>query len=83
MEQHNTSIPPILYGAACKEDDTKRLMIQALTLGFKSIDTANQRRHYFEEGVGLGIQQFLKSSQKTRGDLVSIDLRGILAKNWD
>lgn len=48
---------------------SQRLVIQALTLGFKGIDTANQRRHYFEEGVGLGIQQFLKSSQKTRGDL--------------
>jgi len=69
MEQHSTSIPPILYGTAWKEDDTQRLVLQALTLGFKGIDTANQRRHYFEEGVGLGIQQFLKSSQKTRSDL--------------
>lgn len=68
-EQHSTSIPPILYGTAWKKDDTQRLVLQALTLGFKGIDTANQRRHYFEEGVGLGIQQFLKSSQKTRGDL--------------
>ena len=69
MEQHHTSIPPILYGTAWKENDTQRLVTQALTSGFKGIDTANQRRHYFEEGVGLGIQQFLKSSQKTRGDL--------------
>ncbi|NDH68448.1 MAG: aldo/keto reductase, partial [Gammaproteobacteria bacterium] len=69
MEQQTTSIPPVLYGTAWKEDDTQRLVIQALTLGFKGIDTANQRRHYFEEGVGLGIQQFLKSSQKTRSDL--------------
>jgi len=65
----NISIPAILYGTAWKEDDTQRLVTQALTLGFKGIDTANQRRHYFEEGVGLGIQQFLKSSQKTRSDL--------------
>jgi diketogulonate reductase-like aldo/keto reductase len=69
IEQHNTSIPPILYGTAWKEDNTQRLVTQALTSGFKGIDTANQRRHYFEEGVGLGIQQFLKSSQKTRSDL--------------
>lgn len=66
---NNVGIPPILYGTAWKEDDTQRLVAQALTLGFKGIDTANQRRHYYEEGVGLGIQQFLKSSQKTRGDL--------------
>lgn len=63
------SIPPILYGTAWKEDDTQRLVTQALTLGFKGIDTANQRRHYFEEAVGLGIQEFLKSSQKRRNDL--------------
>ncbi len=74
MKQHsnpidNRSIPPILYGTAWKENDTQRLVTQALQLGFKGIDTANQRRHYFEEGVGLGIQQFLKSSQKTRDDL--------------
>ena len=70
IKQNDTSTtPPILYGTAWKEDDTQRLVTQALTSGFKGIDTANQRRHYFEEGVGLGIQQFLKSSQKTRGDL--------------
>lgn len=70
MEQRcSTAIPPILYGTAWKEDDTQRLVTQALTLGFKGIDTANQRKHYFEEGVGFGIQQFLKASQKTRDDL--------------
>lgn len=52
-EQHsNVPIPPILYGTAWKEDHTQRLVDQALTLGFRGIDTANQRRHYFEEGVG-------------------------------
>lgn len=40
MKQHSTSIPPILYGTAWKEDDTQRLVLQALTLGFKGIDTA-------------------------------------------
>ncbi|MCX7114452.1 MAG: aldo/keto reductase [Gammaproteobacteria bacterium] len=65
----NAVIPPILYGTAWKENDTQRLVVQALTLGFKGIDTANQRKHYFEEAVGLGIEQFLKSNQKTRSDL--------------
>ena len=74
MEQHsnaieNSTIPPILYGTAWKEDDTQRLVIQALTLGFQGIDTANQRKHYFEEAVGFGIQQFLKSGLKTRDEL--------------
>jgi len=62
-------IPPILYGTAWKEDDTQRLVTQALMLGFRGIDTANQRKHYFEEAVGFGIQQFLKSSLKTRDEL--------------
>lgn len=66
---NSISIPPILYGTAWKENDTQRLVTQALTLGFKGIDTANQRKHYFEEGAGIGIQQFLKTSQQTRGDL--------------
>lgn len=65
----NPIIPPILYGTAWKEDDTQRLVTQALTLGFRGIDTANQRKHYFEEAVGFGIQQFLKSSLKTRDEL--------------
>ncbi|HRD70401.1 MAG TPA: aldo/keto reductase [Legionella sp.] len=61
--------PPILYGTAWKEENTEHLVFQALNLGFKGIDTANQRKHYFEEGVGLAIQKFLKTSQKTRADL--------------
>lgn len=63
------SIPPILYGTAWKENNTEQLVTQALTLGFKGIDTANQRKHYFEEGVGFALQKFLKTSQKTRADL--------------
>ncbi|MGM9451929.1 aldo/keto reductase family protein [Legionella bozemanae] len=69
-KQNNTSIiPPILYGTAWKEDDTKRLVLQALNSGFRGIDTANQRRHYFEEAVGDAIKQFLTTTQKTRSDL--------------
>ncbi|MGQ3888566.1 aldo/keto reductase family protein [Legionella sp. CNM-1927-20] len=65
----NVSIPPILYGTAWKEEKTKELVLQALNLGFKGIDTANQRKHYFEEGVGLAIQEFLHTSQKKRNHL--------------
>ena len=67
---HDTSIiPPILYGTAWKEDNTKRFALQALEAGFRGIDTANQRKHYFEEAVGDAIQQFLITSQETRSDL--------------
>jgi len=70
IKQNDTSTtPPILYGTAWKEDDTKRLVLQALNSGFRGIDTANQRRHYFEEAVGDAIEQFLTTSQKTRSDL--------------
>ncbi|KTD23795.1 D-xylose reductase III [Legionella lansingensis] len=62
-------IPPILYGTAWKEEATQKLTFQALNTGFTGIDTANQRKHYFEEGVGLGIREFLGISGKTRADL--------------
>jgi diketogulonate reductase-like aldo/keto reductase len=40
-----------------------------LTAGFTAVDTANQRKHYYEEGVGLGIQRFLEKSGSERQDL--------------
>ncbi|WP_115304022.1 aldo/keto reductase family protein [Legionella beliardensis] len=65
----DVAIPTILYGTAWKEEKTEQLVLQALQLGYKGIDTANQRKHYFEEGVGNAIQQFLKTSQKSRTSL--------------
>lgn len=62
-------IPPILYGTAWKEAETERLVLEALQLGFRGIDTANQRKHYVEEAVGCAIQRFLKTDQTTRNDL--------------
>ena len=47
--------PSYLYGTAWKEDDTERCVVDALAAGFRGIDTANQRKHYYEEGVGKGI----------------------------
>jgi diketogulonate reductase-like aldo/keto reductase len=44
-----------LYGTAWKEDETERLTLLALEAGFRGIDTANQRRHYFEAGVGAAV----------------------------
>ena len=48
-------IPRMLYGTAWKEDETRRLVELALSQGFRGIDTANQRKHYFERAVGEGI----------------------------
>lgn len=57
--------PRIIYGTAWKELETERLVGLALRAGFRAIDTANQRRHYHEAGVGAA----LKSSGVKREDL--------------
>ena len=48
-------VPPLIYGTAWKEERTADLVRAALVQGFRGIDTANQRRHYFEEAVGEAI----------------------------
>jgi diketogulonate reductase-like aldo/keto reductase len=47
--------PSFLYGTAWKEEETERLVRLALEAGFRGIDTANQRKHYFEAGVGAAV----------------------------
>ena len=47
--------PWFLYGTAWKEDETERLVRIALDAGFRGIDTANQRKHYFEAGAGAAV----------------------------
>ncbi len=71
LEQSSNSVghPTMLYGTAWKEERTQELVVQALNSGFIGIDTANQRRHYFEEGVGLGVQQVLNTTSLTREQL--------------
>lgn len=46
------SVPRLVYGTAWKEDETARLVTEALAAGFRGIDTANQRKHYHEAAVG-------------------------------
>ncbi len=58
-----------LYGTAWKEDRTPSLTELALRMGFRAIDTANQRRHYFEEGVGQGLSAAYRAGFVTRNDL--------------
>src|SRR5579864_2836752 len=62
-------VPPFLYGTAWKEDRTASLTELALCAGFRGIDTANQRRHYFEAGVGEGLAAADRAGVVTRGDL--------------
>ena len=61
--------PTFLYGTAWKEDRTASLTELALRAGFRAIDTANQRRHYFEAGVGEALAAAYRDSIVTRDDL--------------
>ncbi len=60
FQLQNIKIPCIFYGTAWKEDRTDSLTQQAIRAGFRAIDTANQRKHYFEEGVGQALSFFQK-----------------------
>lgn len=60
---------PFLYGTAWKEDDTERLALLALEQGFRGIDTANQRKHYHEAGVGAALRTALARGIATRDEL--------------
>jgi len=62
-------IPAFLYGTAWKEDRTAALTELAIRAGFRGIDTASQRRHYFEAGVGEGLAAAYKAGIVTRRDL--------------
>ncbi len=62
-------VPSLLYGTAWKEDATEGLVIDALDAGFRGIDTANQRKHYNEEGVGRAVVAKLREGMLRREDL--------------
>ncbi|MGC2791206.1 MAG: aldo/keto reductase, partial [Candidatus Sulfotelmatobacter sp.] len=64
-----SSAPDFLYGTAWKEERTPALVELALRAGFRGIDTANQRRHYFEAGVGQGLAAAYRAGVVTRDDL--------------
>ena len=62
-------VPPFLYGTAWKEDRTEALVRLALEAGFRGIDTANQRRHYFEAAVGAAVAAWIGEGRARREDL--------------
>jgi diketogulonate reductase-like aldo/keto reductase len=55
IDVQGVRVPWVLYGTAWKEERTEELVVQALAAGFRGIDTANQRRHYFEAAVGAAL----------------------------
>ena len=64
-----SAVPDFLYGTAWKEDRTVALTELALRMGFRGMDTANQRRHYSEAGVGEGLAAAYRAGIVTRADL--------------
>ena len=62
-------IPKLLYGTAWKEERSEALTSLALRAGFRGIDTANQRKHYYEAAVGKAVQAALGAGLCTRGEL--------------
>ena len=68
-EANRVAIPAFLYGTAWKDARTAPLTRLAIEAGFRGIDTANQRRHYFEQGVGDGLEELSGAGRITRRDL--------------
>jgi diketogulonate reductase-like aldo/keto reductase len=68
-EVQGVAVPTLIYGTAWKEDETAPLVSQALEAGFRGVDTANQRRHYFEAAVGEAITRAVEAGQVRRPDL--------------
>ncbi|HUS40865.1 MAG TPA: aldo/keto reductase [Pirellulales bacterium] len=62
-------VPRFLYGTAWKEDDSQRLTELAVQQGFRGIDTANQRQHYYEEGVGHAVAAAIENGRVVRDEL--------------
>src|SRR5213080_5554270 len=62
-------IPTFIYGTAWKEEATERLTRLAIDAGFRAIDTANQRRHYFEAGVGAAVAGAIRDGVVRRDEL--------------
>lgn len=69
IQHRGITIPTFLYGTAWKEEQTEALTYNAIKSGFLGIDTANQRRHYYEAGVGKAVQQALAEQRLQRAEL--------------
>jgi diketogulonate reductase-like aldo/keto reductase len=69
FEVQGVSVPALIYGTAWKEDATAGLVSAALAAGFRGIDTANQRKHYHEAGVGAALTEAFTQGTAHRGDL--------------
>jgi diketogulonate reductase-like aldo/keto reductase len=69
MPATRSPVPDFLYGTAWKEERTASLTELALRAGFRGIDTANQRKHYFEAGAGQALTAAYRAGAVTREQL--------------
>ncbi len=75
-------VPALLYGTAWKEERTEELVLLALDAGFRGIDTANQRKHYFEAAVGAAIERAVRDGRVTR-DALFLQTKFTFARGQD
>jgi diketogulonate reductase-like aldo/keto reductase len=61
--------PFFMYGTAWKNERTEACVSKALNAGFRAIDTANQRKHYYEAGVGAALCKAYESKLISRDDV--------------
>jgi diketogulonate reductase-like aldo/keto reductase len=66
MDHHPIST---IYGTAWKEDFTAECVYNAVVAGYRAIDTANQRKHYHEQGVGEGLKRAYAALSLNRAQL--------------
>jgi diketogulonate reductase-like aldo/keto reductase len=76
-------IPALLYGTAWKEDRTAELTSLALAAGFRGIDTANQRKHYFEAAVGAAVTTALTATPAIPRDQLFLQTKFTYARGQD
>ncbi|MDO9105745.1 MAG: aldo/keto reductase [Methylovulum sp.] len=69
ITHRGVTIPSFLYGTAWKEEQTETLTYNAIKAGFLGIDTANQRRHYYEAGVGNAVKRAIDERRLQRAEL--------------
>lgn len=75
-------VPALLYGTAWKEERTEELVLLALEAGFRGIDTANQRKHYFEAAVGAALERAVRDGRVTR-DALFLQTKFTFARGQD
>ena len=76
-------MPKMIYGTAWKKEETTRLVKEALTFGFRAIDTACQPRHYREDLVGLALQEAFLTGLKREDVFIQTKFTPINGQDQD